>query len=282
MAIKWSNLFEKTTGCPVDVITSDGKSLHLAVLPASSASILYGKSDLVFVSLGISLDCTSAMMESHVFLQTEKFAVFVFTVTGSRIKNVTHALKHLWLAGSKWPVSSVHWVQFEARPLPMTKPKAECDDQMGRWCQIIITLNVFYLSIREESLPDVHQPSRDPSHRPAQERVHAGGSHSEERRGSRRGRVDQQDVLVWPVPSQDLQVLKRSTALTSGGSGNAIETLCSLAFPSFFFFSPHPVHQSWTVSTRHSLWKQDTHTWRLWVCESVCVCYTCSAVSSVW
>lgn len=57
-------------------------------------------------------------------------------------------------------------------------------------------LNVFYLSIREESLPDVHQPSRDPSHRPAQERVHAGGSHSEERSGPRRGRVNQQDVLV--------------------------------------------------------------------------------------
>lgn len=71
------------------MITSDSKSLHLAVLPASSTSVLYSKSDLVTVSLGISLDYTSAMMESHVFLQTASLQR-VFTVTESLSSQECH------------------------------------------------------------------------------------------------------------------------------------------------------------------------------------------------
>lgn len=62
------------------------------------------------------------------------------------------------------------------------------------------------LSIRKESVPDVHQPPRNPTHWPAEERIHTSGSHTEERRGPGRGRVHQQDVLVWSISSKNIQV----------------------------------------------------------------------------
>lgn len=59
---------------------------------------------------------------------------------------------------------------------------------------------------RKESVSDVHQPPRDPPHRPGEAGLHPGGAHAEERCGPGRGRGLQQDVLVRPIPPQDLQV----------------------------------------------------------------------------
>lgn len=66
---------------------------------------------------------------------------------------------------------------------------------------------IFTLSNRKKSIPDVHQPPRDPPHWSAEERVHTGGSYAEERRGAGCRCVHQQDVLVWSISRQDLQVI---------------------------------------------------------------------------
>lgn len=66
---------------------------------------------------------------------------------------------------------------------------------------------IFTLSVRKKSIPDVHQPPRDPPHWSAEERVHTGGSYVEERRGAGCRRVHQQDVLVWSISWQDIQVI---------------------------------------------------------------------------
>lgn len=66
-----------------------------------------------------------------------------------------------------------------------------------------IFLHVFK---REESLPAVHQPPRDPPHRPGEEGVQSGGLHAEERSGSGPGHGQQSGFLVRPILSQNLQV----------------------------------------------------------------------------
>lgn len=49
---------------------------------------------------------------------------------------------------------------------------------------------------REEPLLVVHQPARDPTHRPGEEGLQPGGVHPEERRGSGPGRGQQPRLLV--------------------------------------------------------------------------------------
>lgn len=80
------------------------------------------------------------------------------------------------------------------------------------------TLNVIHFGCRQKPILAVHQPARDPTHRPGEEGLQPSGDYSEERCGSGPGCRQQPHLLVWSLSPENLQVSQEKQTLFRAAS----------------------------------------------------------------
>lgn len=105
------------------------------------------------------------------------------------------------------PLEAIYTCFWCGVKLPYKAELSVTDKRNESWVQPLgQLLNWLLFCGRQEPIPDLHQPPRGPQDRPGEKGLLSPHSHAEERRGSGRGGVHKQDILVWSVLPKNLQV----------------------------------------------------------------------------